>query len=190
MEFEPRELLDSEKAADLFSDYEGGYPRKDYNSPQEIWSDVMSPFIDLLSKKARVAGITHGVKGTVVRFLLFPVLLGMIQPRRIDDVWVPKALSYDARLSQLLTRREYYRLNRVLRPDVTLLIERCNEVWGSLWELGAVASLCGNLYRESPTRPESNFTFWLMRLSHTLPMSIYTLVRVVNYGVLPLSKAT
>ena len=140
MEFEPRELLDSEKAADRFSDYEGGYPRKDYNTLQEIWCDVMSPFIDLLTKKARVAGITHGVKGTVVRFLLFRVLLGMIQPRRIDDVWVPKALSYNARLSQLLTRREYYRLNRVLRPDVTLLIERCNEVWGSLWRLGAVAS--------------------------------------------------
>ena len=80
MEFEPRDLLDSEKAADLFSHYEGGYPRKDYSSLQEIWSDVRSPFIDLLSKKARVAGITHGVRGTVVRFLLFRVLLVMIQP--------------------------------------------------------------------------------------------------------------
>ena len=30
MEFEARELLDSEKAVDLFSDYEGGFPRKDY----------------------------------------------------------------------------------------------------------------------------------------------------------------
>ena len=122
MELEPRELLDSEKAANILSDYEGGYPRKDYNTLQDIWSDVMSPFINLLSKKARVAGITHGVKGTVVRFLLFRVLPGMIQPRRIDDVWVPKALWYNAWVSQLLTRREYYRLNRVLRPDVTLLI--------------------------------------------------------------------
>ena len=140
MELEARELLDSEKAADLFSDYEGGFRRNDYNTLHEIWSDVMSLFIDLLSKKARAAGIIHGMKGTVVRFLLFRVLLSMIQPRRIDDVWVPKALSYNARLSQLLTRHEYYRLNRVLRPDVTLLIERCNEVWGSLWRLGAVAS--------------------------------------------------
>ena len=105
-----------------------------------IWSNVMSPFIDLLSQKARVAGITHGVKGTVVRFLLFRVLLGMMQPRRMDHVWVAKALSYNARLSQLVTRREYYRLNRVLRPDVTLLIEHCNEVWGSVWRLGAVAN--------------------------------------------------
>ena len=32
MEFKPREVLDSEKAADLFSDYEAGYPRKDYNT--------------------------------------------------------------------------------------------------------------------------------------------------------------
>ena len=140
MEFEARELLDSETAGDLFSDYEGGFPRKDYDTLQDIWSDVMSPFIDLLSKQAMVAGISHGVKGTVVRFLLFKVLLGMIQPQRIDDVCVPKALSYNARLSQLFTRREYYRLNRVLRPDVTLLIERCKEVWGSLWWLGAVAS--------------------------------------------------
>ena len=140
MEFEARELLDSEKAAVLFSDYQGGFPRKDDNTLQEIWSDVMSPFIDLLSTKARVAGITHGVKGTVVRFLLFRVLLGMIQPRRMDDVRVPKGLSYNARLSRLLTRREYYRLNRVLRHDVTPLIERCNEVWGSLWRPGAVAS--------------------------------------------------
>ena len=78
MEFEAGELLDSEKAADLFSDYEGRFPQKDYNTLQEIWSDVMSPFIDLLSKKARVAEPTHGVKGTVVRFLLFRVLTGMI----------------------------------------------------------------------------------------------------------------
>ena len=126
----------------------------------------MSPFIDLLTKKARVAGITSGVKRTVVRLLLFRVLLGMVQPRRIDDVFVPKALSYNARLSQLLTRREYYALNRVPRLDVTLLIERCNEVGGSLCRLGVVASgdetvvphkgvragPLRHLYRESSTR--------------------------------------
>ena len=119
-----RELLDSEKAADLFSDYKGGGPRKEYNILQEIWSDVMSPFVDLLSTKARVAGITTGVEQTVVWFLLFRVLLSMAQPRRIDDVWVPNALSYNTRLSQQLTRHEYYALNRVLRPDVTLLRTR------------------------------------------------------------------
>ena len=68
MEFEARELLASEKAADLFSDYEGGGPRKDCNALQEIWSDVMSPFMDVLSMKARLAGITSGMKQTVVRF--------------------------------------------------------------------------------------------------------------------------
>ena len=139
MEFEGREHLDSEKAADLFSGYEGGGPRKDYNTPEEIWSDVLSPFIDLLRMKARVAGTASSVTQTAVLFLLFIVLLGMVQPRRIDRVCVLKALSYIARLSQLLIRREYYALNRVLRPDVTLLIERCNGVWGSLWRLGAVA---------------------------------------------------
>ena len=136
MEFEARELLDSEKAAVLFSDYQGGFPRKDDNTLQEIWSDVMSPFIDLLSTKARVAGITHGVKGTVVRFLLFRVLLGMIQPRQTDDVRVPKALLYIARLSHLLTRREYYRLNRVLRPDVTVGARQVR-TWRANLRLGA-----------------------------------------------------
>ena len=57
MEFDARELLDSHKAAGLFSDYEGGLPRKDYNNQQEIWSDFMSPFVDLLSKRAVWPGL-------------------------------------------------------------------------------------------------------------------------------------
>ena len=139
----------------------------------------MSPFIDLLSKKARVAGITRGVKETAVRFLLFRVLLGMIQPRGIDDVLVPKAFSYNARLSQLLTRREYYRLNRVLRPDVTLLIERCNEVWGSLWKLGAVAS--GNktvaCHKGVPAGPWRQF---IPRKLHSTGVKLYVLADAVE----------
>ena len=111
MEFKARELTESEKAADLFSDYEGGYPRRDDDTLQEMWTDVMSPFIALLSMKARRAGLTTGVRHTVVRSLLFRILLGMVQPRRIDDVWVPKVLSYNAMPRQLLTRREYYALN-------------------------------------------------------------------------------
>ena len=179
MEFEARELLDSEKAADLFSDYEGGGPRKENNTLQEIWSDVMSPFVDLLSTKARVAGITTDVEQNVIRFLLFKVVLGMVQPRRSDDVWVPKALSYNARLSQLLTRREYYALSRVLRLDVTLLIERGNEVWGRLWRLGAIASGDETVvpHKGIRARPLRQF---ILRKPHSTGVKLYVLVDVVE----------
>ena len=67
----------------------------------------------------------------VTRFLVFKLLLGMIRPRRIDDVWDPKLLSYNRHLVQLLTRREYYTLNRLLRPAIDALLETCNTTWKS-----------------------------------------------------------
>ena len=126
-----------------------------------------------------MAGITNGVKRTVVRFLLFIVLLGMVQPRRVDDVWVPKALPYNARLSQLLTRREYYALNRVLRLDVTLLIERCNEVWGSLWRLGAVASGDETVVPHKGVRAGPLRQF-IPRKPHSTGVKIYVLADAVE----------
>ena len=102
----------------------------------------MSPLIDLLSMKARQAGLTTGVRHTVVWFLLSKILLLMVQPRQINDVWVNKALSYIAMLGHLLPRCVYYALNQVLQRHGTLLIEPCNSAWASLWVLGPF--VCGD----------------------------------------------
>ena len=95
MLFFSRHLLETEKAADLYLDYEGGGPWKDYATRAEIWADVMDPFINLYSSKARQAGVQVGVPSLVRRFIpFFKILLGLVRPRRLDDVWVPKVLSY------------------------------------------------------------------------------------------------
>ena len=151
--------------AELHTDHEGGGPKAAYNDVISIWYDVMRPIIDLYTACLHQAG-EHGMDDLVTRFLVFKLLLGMMRPRRIDDVWDPKQLSYNRHQAQLLTRREYYTLNRLLRPAVDALLETCNTTWEKLWVWGEVVagdeSICphtgqyaGPLRQFIPRKPHS-----------------------------------
>jgi hypothetical protein len=77
-------------------------------------------------------------RSTLLRYNLFRVGLGQLRPTRVDDVWDPKALHYNAFLSSLVTRAEYYRIQKETHVDVAVLTEWCSKVWAATWECGDV----------------------------------------------------
>ena len=77
------------------------------------------------------------------RYVMFRIGLGMLQPRRIDDVWDSESMHYNAYLAELFpSRRTFYVLQRLADLDADALIELCTLHWQSGWELGDV--VCGD----------------------------------------------
>ena len=64
----------------------------------------------------------------------------MVRPAQLDAVWEPNHFAYNRYLAGLLRRARC--LNRLLRTDVTHLIEECNATWLSAWEI--VGAVCGD----------------------------------------------
>ena len=77
------------------------------------------------------------------QYVLFRVGMGMLQPRRIDDVWDKESVHYNAYMAELFpSRRQFYVLQRLADPDADALIELCTMHWQGGWELGDV--VCGD----------------------------------------------
>ena len=85
----------------------------------------------------------------VPRYNAFLILLGMVRPMQVDGVWDRKGLLYNPYMANMLTRHQYYLMQRLLRTDVSLL-EDCNGQWGGgggAWGVGPAA-----MSRWYPTR--------------------------------------
>ena len=52
---------------------------------------------------------------------------------QMDGVWDRKGLLYNPYNANMLTRRQYYLLQRLLRTDVVSLLEDCNGQWAGAW---------------------------------------------------------
>ena len=77
------------------------------------------------------------------RYVLFRIGLGMLQPRRIDDVWDKESMHYNAFMAELFpSRRNFYVLQRLAGPDADALMELCTVHWQGGWDLGDV--VCGD----------------------------------------------
>ena len=61
---------------------------------------------------------------------------------QVDGVWDRKGLLYNPYMANMLTRRQYYLLQRLLRTDVVSLPEDCNGQWAGAWCMGGGA--CGD----------------------------------------------
>ena len=72
----------------------------------------------------------------------FLICLGMGRPMHVDGIWDKRHLAYNQYMASLLPREIYYRLQRLLRTDVTDLIEECNATWSAAWEIGG--AVCGD----------------------------------------------
>ena len=55
---------------------------------------------------------------------------------QVDGIWDKRHLAYNKYMAPLLPSEIYHRLQRLLRTDVTDLIEECNATWGAAWEIG------------------------------------------------------
>ena len=76
------------------------------------------------------------------RYNDFLICLGMIRPMQEDGIWDKCHLAYNKYIASLVPREIYYRLQRLLRTDVTHLIEECNARWSAAWEIGG--AICGD----------------------------------------------
>ena len=61
---------------------------------------------------------------------------------QVDGIWDKRHLAYNKYMASLLPQEIYYRLQRLLRTDVTDLIEECNATWSAAWEIGG--AVCGD----------------------------------------------
>ena len=60
---------------------------------------------------------------------------------QVDGIWDKRHLAYNKYMASLLPQ-VYYRLQRLLRTDVTDLIETRNATWSAAWEIGG--AVCGD----------------------------------------------
>ena len=72
----------------------------------------------------------------------FLILLGMVRPMQVNGVWDHKGLLYNPYMANMLTRRRYYLMQRLLPTDVVSLLEDCNGQWAWAWCMGGGA--CGD----------------------------------------------
>jgi hypothetical protein len=71
---------------------------------------------------------------------MFRVLLGMVRPRRVDDVWAAGHLCHCPTLARLLSRDSYYAIHTYANVDICDLLAACNGRWSSQWEWGGAAA--------------------------------------------------
>ena len=76
------------------------------------------------------------------RYNAFLICLGTVRPMQVDGIWDKRHLAYKKYMASPLPREIYHRLQRLLRTDVTDLIEECNATWSAAWEIGG--AVCGD----------------------------------------------
>ena len=83
----------------------------------EVWDHIMAPIENLQCQALRDHG-RPDLLPLVPRYNAFLILLGMVRPMQVDGVWDRKGLLYNPYMANVLTRRQYYLLQRLLRTDV------------------------------------------------------------------------
>ena len=89
-----------------------------------------------------LAPCSHACVLTICRYNSFLICLGTVRPVQVDGIPDKKHLAYNRYMASLLPRSMYYRLQKLLRTDVTDLLEECNSVWSAAWDIGG--AVCGD----------------------------------------------
>ena len=94
-------------------------------SEDKVWDHIMLP-IENLQCQALRDNRRPDLVPLVPRYNAFLILLGMVRQMQVDGVWDHKGLLYNPYMANMLTRRQYYLLQRLLHTDVVSLLEDCN----------------------------------------------------------------
>ena len=86
----------------------GGRTRKSYGSVHEALDNVFKPILVTLSDHPTRNGCSGEFIPLLPKYILFGVMLGMWQRRRVDDVWHHTSFCHHKGRASLLSRQEYY----------------------------------------------------------------------------------
>ena len=144
--WEPRPLAPLEARWDFGDELRKGRSllegTEDGRSPVAVWNFMFKPILEAMTLCLEEANRVDLVD-LLPRYVLFRIGLGMLQPRRIDDVWDKESMHYNAYMAELFpSRRHFYVLQRLANPDADALIELCTVHGQGGWELGDV--VCGD----------------------------------------------
>ena len=95
----------------------------------------MGPSVNL-QRKALRDHERPDLASLVPRYNAFLILLRMVWSMQVDGVWDRKGLLYNPYMANMLTRRQYYMMQRLLRTDVGSLLEDSNGQWAGTWRMG------------------------------------------------------
>ena len=144
--WEPRPLAPLEARWDFGDELRKGRSllegTEDGKTPVAVWNFMFQPILEAMTLCLEEANRVDLVD-LLPRYVLFRVGLGMLQPRRIDDVWDKESMHYNVYMVELFpSRRQFYVLQRLADPEEDALIELCTMHWQGGWELGDV--VCGD----------------------------------------------
>ena len=144
--WEPRPLAPLEARWDFGDELRKGRSllegTEDGRTPVAVWNFMFQPILEAMTLRLEEANRVDLVD-LLPGHVLFRIGLGMLQPRRIDDVWDKESMHYNAYMAeQFPSRTQFYVLQRLADPDADALIELCTVHWQGGWELGDV--VCGD----------------------------------------------
>ena len=142
------------------------------DTPVTVYEYMMRSIMECMDICLRAKGHADLVP-LLPRYILFRLGLGMLQPRRIDDLWDRDSMYYNPYMEYLFPDRgAFYKLQRFADPDVDALIELCTEQWQNGWVLGDI--VCGD---ESIVPHKGLFLSrqFIPRKPHTTGVKLYLL---------------
>ena len=106
--WEPRPLAPLEAKWDFGDELRKGRSllegTEDGKTPVAVWNFMFRPILEAMTLCLEEANWLDLVD-LLPRYVLFRVGLGMLQPRRIDDVWDKESMHYNAYMAELFPSR-------------------------------------------------------------------------------------
>ena len=140
------------------------------DTPVTVYEYMMRPIMACRDICLRAKGHAHLVP-LLPRYILFRLGLGMLQPRRIDDLWDRDSMYYNPYMEYPFPDPgAFYKLQRFADPGVDGLIEMCTQQWHNGWVLGDI--ICRD---ESIVPHKGLFLFrqFIPRKPHTTGVKLY-----------------
>jgi hypothetical protein len=105
----------------------------------QVVENLFSPITG--AQEAYLSGAGEvSVPGLALHYCLFRVGIALLRPRRVDDIWDATTLHHNPFLGRLLSRKAFYRVQRLATVDVPLLAESCSVHWSACWQMGPVGA--------------------------------------------------
>ena len=182
MRYEARELNYNEVQSQLPRDPLPGHCVLPRAHPGRFLKIMLKPIHMVMRRHLRNRG-KGGLVKHLWRYLAFKMWLGMLKPRRIDDLFEVGHPDEDNYVANLLHRKLFYKMQRNCNVDITDLIEACNEGWVQWWEQGDAVAI-DEAVAPHKGRRTGGIIQYIPRKPHSTGIKLYVLCDSVSGYVL------